>query len=544
MPEGTDGSAAARIAASLKAAQKAGDNSLRDVVALSTLPAIWTGAEPLRIAESLAASLFTMLGSEFVYVSFMLDGSAPPVTVAQTGRDNTDQALAEQIGSAVMDWARGHDPDDLLPLKLPGRPRPVHAATRQIGLNAELGALAAAFPRGYRLKPADLLLLNVAATQAAVAVQNAKLLHSLRASEHRANQAVAEISRREAQFRSLAEALPTLCWMAYGDGHIFWYNSRWYDYTGTTPAEMEGWGWRSVHDPEILPEVMERWTAAIRSGENFEMVFPLRRADGAFRPFLTRIVPIRDDDGRIVRWFGTNTDITGQKEIEKELRSANADLEQFAYSASHDLQEPLRTVKVFSQLLSAKSREKLDGPSLEYLDNVVSGATRMEALLRDLLMYARTTRLEKPAEPTDANLALESALEILKGAIAESEAVIKVDALPSLPVHPTQLEQLFQNLVGNAIKYRRPGVTPEVHISSKKLNAQWLFRVADNGIGIEEQYKERIFGIFKRLHTGDAYSGTGIGLALCQRIVERHNGRIWVESKPGEGSVFYFTLPE
>lgn len=505
---------------------------------------MWTGAEPLRIAESLASSLFTMLNPEFVYVSLLLDGASMPVAVAQTGRYASNPALAEQIGPTVLDWARAHDPDDLLPLELPAYPAAVAAATRQIGLNAELGAVAAAFSVDYRLTPGDLLLLNVAATQAAIAVQNAKLLRALKESELRASQAAEELSHREAQFRNLAEALPALCWMAYGDGHIFWYNSRWYEYTGTTPDQMRGWGWQSVHDPETLPEVMERWTAAIRTGENFEMVFPLRGADGAFRPFLTRIVPIRDNDGRIVRWFGTNTDITGQKEIEKELRNLNADLEQFAYSASHDLQEPLRTVKAFSQLLAISAREKLDAESLEYLDNVISGATRMEALLRDLLMYARTTRLEKPAEPTDANHALQVALSSLHATVAESGASIHAEPLPALHVHPTQLEQLFQNLLGNAIKYRRPGVSPAVHVAAKKLNAQWLFSVTDNGIGIEAQYKERIFGIFKRLHSGDSYAGTGIGLALCQRIVERHNGRIWVESKPGEGSTFYFTLPE
>jgi PAS domain S-box-containing protein len=537
-----EGPAASTFAAAPEYAQEASDNCLRDVVALSTLPAIWTGTEPLRIAESLAAALFTMFNAEFVYVSFT--SSSPPVAIAQTGRYQTDQALAEQVGPTILDWARAHDPDDLLPLEAPGYRRAVRVATRQIGLNAELGVVAAALAADYRLTPTDLLLLNVAATQAAVAVQNATLLHSLRASELRANQAAEELSRREAQFRNLAEALPTLCWMAYGDGHIFWYNSRWYEYTGTTFEQMEGWGWQTVHDPEILPEVMDRWKASIRTGEKFEMVFPLRRADGSFRPFLTRIVPIRDQAGRIVRWFGTNTDITGQKEIEKELRNANADLEQFAYSASHDLQEPLRTVKAFSQLLAATAREKLDGEALEYLDNVVSGATRMEALLRDLLTYARTTRLERPAEPADANEAMQAALAALKGAVAESGATIDLEPLPTLHVHPTQLEQLFQNLIGNAIKYGRPGLTPAVRVTSKKLGAQWLFSVADNGIGIEAEYKERIFGLFKRLHTGDSYPGTGIGLAICQRIVERLNGRIWVESKPGEGSTFYFTLPE
>jgi len=537
------GPAASGFAADLPQERDLPQNSLRDVVALSTLPAMWTGAEPLRIAESLAASLFTMLNAEFVYVSFVFSGSSPPVTIAQTGRYETDQELAEQIRPKILDWSRSHDPEDLLPLELPGRPGIVRTATRQIGLNAELGAMAAAFAPDCHLRPTDLLLLNVAATQATVAVQNAKLLHSLKASELRANQAAEELSRREAQFRNLAEALPALCWMAYGDGHIFWYNSRWYEYTGATPGQMEGWGWQNVHDPEVLPAVMERWSASIRSGENFEMVFPLRRADGSFRPFLTRVVPIRDEAGRIVRWFGTNTDIAGQKEIERELRNANADLEQFAYSASHDLQEPLRTVKVFSQLLAARAKEKLDAQSLECLDHVISSATRLEALVRDLLVYAHASRFETPPEPTDANRSIQAALANLRVAVAESGAIVDCETLPVLPVHPTELELLFQNLIGNAIKYRRPGVRPEVHIASRKLNAQWLFSVSDNGIGIEAQYRQGIFGLFKRLHTGGNYSGTGIGLALCRRIVERHSGEIWVESKPGEGSTFCFTLP-
>ena len=538
-----EGSAASTLAAAAQHGQGVSEHLLRDVVALSTLPTIWTGAEPLRIAESLAASLFTMLNPEFVYVSFVLSDSFPPVAVTQTGRHQTDSSLAEQIGTQVRDWARAHDPDDLLSLDLPGHPGAVRAATRQIGLDAELGVVAAAFAPEYRLRSTDLLLLNLAATQAAVAVQNAKLLHSLQVSEHRANQAAEELARREAQFRNLADALPTLCWMAYGSGHIFWYNSRWYEYTGATPEQMEGWGWQSVHDPEVLPAVMERWTASLATGESFEMVFPLRRADGLFRPFLTRVVPIRDESGRIVRWFGTNTDITGQKQVETELRNANADLEQFAYSASHDLQEPLRTVKVFSQLLAVRAKEKLDSQSMEYLDNVISGATRMEALVRDLLVYAQTTRFEAPGEPADANLSVQAALANLQGAVAEAHATVHVEPLPSLPVHPTQLERLFQNLISNAIKYCRPAVRPEVRIAATRLNAEWLFSVRDNGIGIEAQYTDRIFGLFKRLHTSDRYSGTGIGLALCRRIVERNNGRIWVESKPGEGSIFYFTLP-
>ena len=375
----------------------------------------------------------------------------------------------------------------------------------------------------------DLRLLDILARQAADLI------------ERNAHEEV--LRESEARFRNLAEAIPQLSWMAYADGGIFWYNSRWYEYTGTTFEQMEARGWQSVLDPGGLPAVLERWTHSIRTGENFEMVFPLRGADDLFRPFLTRAVPVRDDKGHIVRWFGTNTDITQQKEIEKELRNANADLEQFAYSASHDLQEPLRTVQIFSELLARHSREKLDGQALEFLKNVMTGASRMEALVRDLLAYTQAMRLEIPAETFDGRTALDRALSNLKASIEESGATIDADRLPALRVDGTHLQQLFQNLISNAIKYRRAEVAPAVHITAKRQNGGWLFSVSDNGIGIEAPYKERIFGLFKRLHAGDKYPGTGIGLAICQRIVDRYHGRIWVESEPGKGSSFYFWLP-
>jgi light-regulated signal transduction histidine kinase (bacteriophytochrome) len=167
----------------------------------------------------------------------------------------------------------------------------------------------------------------------------------------------------------------------------------------------------------------------------------------------------------------------------------------------------------------------------------------MEMLVRDLLAYTQVTKIEPPTEKTDANLALQDVIANLSQAIAESNAQITYDPLPAVPVHGTHIWQLFQNLVGNAIKYRSPDRIPAVHVSVQRSGSNWLFSVRDNGIGIEPEYEERVFGLFKRLHTGDEYSGTGIGLAICQRIVERYQGRIWVESKPGEGSTFSFCLP-
>ncbi len=237
------------------------------------------------------------------------------------------------------------------------------------------------------------------------------------------------------------------------------------------------------------------------------------------------------------------TDITERKRAEAELLRANQDLEQFAYSASHDLQEPLRSVKIYSELLVRQLGDKLEGETRDFLDFVSSGATRMELLVRDLLAYTQAGQLDRPVTQESASEALSGALANLDGAIRASGAQIISHPLPSLRVHATQLEQLFQNLVGNAIKYRRPEVAPAIKVASRRNGESWLFSVSDNGLGIEAQYKERIFGLFKRLHSGDEYSGTGIGLAICQRIVERYHGRIWVESEYGKGSTFKFTLP-
>jgi hypothetical protein len=284
--------------------------------------------------------------------------------------------------------------------------------------------------------------------------------------------------------------------------------------------------------------------ARLRRGERVDHFETMRRRkDGTLIDISLTISPVRDRHGAIVGASKIARDISLSKRIEDDLRRANQDLEQFAYSASHDLQEPLRNVKIFSELLFDRYNDKLDGRALEYLHTVHDGASRMEILVRDLLSYTQTGTPSGLPELVDANIALKNALTNLSGAIGESEAAIHYEPLPNVPVNAAQLQQLFQNLIGNAVKYRRPDVAPVVRTAARRQNGDWVFSVADNGIGIRPEYSERIFGLFKRLHTGEEYPGTGIGLALCQRIVERHQGRIWVESQPGEGSTFYFTLP-
>ena len=225
-----------------------------------------------------------------------------------------------------------------------------------------------------------------------------------------------------------------------------------------------------------------------------------------------------------------------------DLRRSNAELEQFAYVASHDLQEPLRMVSSYMQLLSRRYAGKLDSDADDFIGFAVDGARRMQVLIQDLLVYSRVGTRGKPFEPTNCEDVLEQVLSNMEVAINESGAVVTHDPLPTVAADASQLAQIFQNLIGNAIKFQGEE-TPRVHVSAERKAGEWLFSVADNGIGIDPEFFERIFVIFQRLHGRGEYSGTGIGLAISRKIVERHGGRMWVESESGTGSTFYFTIP-
>lgn len=259
--------------------------------------------------------------------------------------------------------------------------------------------------------------------------------------------------------------------------------------------------------------------------------------------------PIRDENGAVVGLLGIFWDITEQRLAEEKLKKtledlehSNKELEQFAYVASHDLQEPLRMVSSYTQLLERRYKDKLDADAKEFIAYAVDGANRMQRLIQDLLAYSRVSSRGRPLTPADCNAVLGHVHINLSVAIEENSARVTHDELPLVMADETQLVQVFQNLIGNAIKFHAEE-PPRIHVSAEKNEKEWIFSVKDNGKGIDPQYHERIFVIFQRLQGKGEYPGTGIGLAICKRIIERHGGRIWVESEPGKGSTFYFTIP-
>jgi len=271
------------------------------------------------------------------------------------------------------------------------------------------------------------------------------------------------------------------------------------------------------------------------------------RKDGTEFPVEISLSPLQTPSGMLVT--SVVRDITERKQVQKalehhaaELERSNKELEQFAYVASHDLQEPLRMITSYSQLLERRYKDKLDGDALEFIDYVVDGAKRMQELINDLLAYSRVGTRGHEFEAIDMEAVYNRVLSNLQVAIEEQRAEVSHDPLPKVMADGLQLVQLLQNLIGNAIKFHGDA-PPKVHVSAEVQNQEALFCVSDQGIGFEPEYAERIFQVFQRLHGKRSYPGTGIGLAICKKIVERHGGRIWVESQLDKGAKFYFTLP-
>ncbi len=495
----------------------------------------------------------------------------------------------------------------------------------------------------------------------------------------------------EAQFRTLANAIPQLCWMANADGWIYWFNQRWYEYTGTTQEQMDGWGWQSVHAPETLPNVLDRWQASIASGEPLDMVFPLRCADGTFHPFLTRTMPVRDQGGNIVQWFGTNTDITAQlateaalrqaseqrriamdaaglgaweyrietdeilwdarcqsmfgvepndripyreaiqcvhpdhraaieealnaairgagggvysqeyrivwpdgsvhwiashgrmhveggnghresrftgvkmditerKQAELEIRQlnsqleervrqrtseleiANEELESFSYSVSHDLRAPLRGIDGWSLALAEDYAAQLDARALQYLDRVRSETQRMGLLIDDMLQLSRISSTEMRLIPIDLTGIARGIAVRLREANSDRRIEFVIEPDLTAPGDARLLEIALTNLLANAVKFTGPRESARIEFGVTNRGGEHVFHVRDNGVGFDMAYASTLFGAFQRLHKTTEFPGTGIGLAIVQRVIHRHSGRVWAEAERGQGATFYFTI--
>lgn len=486
------------------------------------------------------------------------------------------------------------------------------------------------------------------------------------------------LKENEQKFMQVANAIPQLAWIADKKGSLTWFNDRWYDFTGTNFEQMKDSGWKTLLEPDLLAEVTINWENSILTGKPFEMIFPLKGRDFKYREFLTRMIPVKNDEEVIIQWFGTNTDVSEIKRIEKELQRSrerlnmalengntgiwewnietnevvwderlermfqmekgafggtysdfenlineedlphvrkaiktsimegipletifrthhlstgsmkyittkglvtkdkdnsitgmigvafdvtemkkdterlllklneellrsNKELEQFAYIASHDLQEPLRMVSGFTQLLEKRYGDKLDENAREYIHYAVDGANRMSGLINGLLAYSRVHTRGKEFTVVNLNSVINQVQSNLQMQIQEKKAEISVDSLPLIIADEGQMIHLIQNLLSNALKFSE-GI-PKIHIWAQESSDSVTFAVKDQGIGIEPQYFSRIFQIFQRLFPTNKYDGTGIGLAICKRIVERHEGTIWVESEPGKGSTFFFNIP-
>lgn len=374
-----------------------------------------------------------------------------------------------------------------------------------------------------------------------------------------------QLQESEARFRAMADTIAPLAWMANADGWIFFYNRRWYDYTGTALAEMEGWGWEKVLHPEHLQRVTDKWRSHLEQGREWEDTFPLRGVDGQYRWFLSRAFPLRDADGRISRWFGTNTDVTelrdAQQELERlngllddrgrslealvdkrtaELRETVGQLEEFSYSLAHDLRAPLRAMQSFANLLGEEMGETVSGAGRDYIRRIITAAERMDHLIRDVLDYSRVARDELPLGAVNLG-------ELIRGIVdtyplfQPPHAQIKIEgSFPVVRANAAALTQCVSNLLGNATKFVLPGTTPNIRVWSESKSGRVRLFIHDNGIGIKSEARDKIFEMFQRL--SNRYEGTGIGLTIVKKAVERMGGEVDFESVPGRGSTFWLEL--
>jgi hypothetical protein len=405
-------------------------------------------------------------------------------------------------------------------------------------------------------------------------VQNMKRMYGTVIDVTEQNNAILELRENEAKFRLLADSMPQFIWTGDTSGNLNYFSQAVYHYTGLTQEKLNMFGWIQIVHPDDQEENIRQWTHSVETGEPFLLEHRFRRYDGEFRWQLSRAIPQRDETGKIQRWVGTSTDIHDRKMFINELETtvqnrtreltetndallkSNAELAQFAYVASHDLQEPLRKIQTFASRIIDLEEGNFSPQSLTYFERMQSASGRMQQLIADLLEFSHINTVTKEFIPTDLNRTVQVVQEQLSERIEQQHATVIVNELPVLPVIPFQFEQLMANMIGNALKYARPDVPPVITLSAAVVSGSdiiqagvngaqhyHLITVEDNGIGFEPEFSERIFQVFQRLHNREAYEGTGIGLAICKKIVENHQGIITATGRPGQGAAFFIYIP-
>lgn len=410
-------------------------------------------------------------------------------------------------------------------------------------------------------------------------------------------QVEADLQQSEERLRFMADTMPQLVWITRPDGYHEYYNKHWYEYTGTHYGETDGEGWNNLFHEDDRKRSSEVWQHALKTGEPYEIRYRLYHAPTkTYRWVIGRALPHKNEAGEILKWYGTCTDIDdsireieARKKLENELKEekkrlesrvaertsqlkltneglrdeikkrqsieetlreygeelirSNKELEEFAYVSSHDLQEPLRKIQAFGDLLVEEYSDKL-GDGKEYLDRISASAQRMSTLIEDLLTFSRVTTKLSVLRPIDLNEVLQNTVSDLQERIKKEKGKVVLEPhLPTVMADETHMRQLFQNLISNALKFHPDDRAPVVNVSATANDDEHIITVKDNGIGIDSKYDKKIFAVFQRLNSKQAYEGTGIGLAVCKKIVERYGGTIEIESTLNVGTTFKITLP-
>lgn len=374
-----------------------------------------------------------------------------------------------------------------------------------------------------------------------------------------------ELHESERNFRAMSDNIAPLAWMAKADGVVFWYNKRWYDYTGATPETMQKNGWNNVHDPEHRARVEKTWESAVQHEHPWEDTFPLLGADGKFRWFLSRAFPIRGVDGKISRWFGVNTDITELRDAQNALKDANAllgnkavhleslvqqrtknlsetiaELEAFSYSISHDMRAPLRSMIHYAEMLKEDCGPTISAMGIDYLDRISQASLRMDQLIQDVLVLSRLSREEISLVSVDIDALMREIIQTYPNLHSDKVTISIDSALPAVMGNAAFLTQCFSNLLDNAAKFAKPGTVARVHVAAEKIGDRIKIFFRDDGIGIPEHSLKKIFEIFQRV--GRDAAGTGIGLSIVRKAVEKMEGAVGVNSELGHGSLFWLDL--